>query len=230
MKRSDCAAVCFCVALALFYTITGPRPAPAAVSSGASQVHVYLLRGFMNVFSPGIDSLATEIGNRGIPVSVNNHLLWPGFADTAIENYRAGKEKTIIVIGHSLGASAAAAMAERLGQAGIPVSLLVTFDPVTRPTIPANVRRAINFYDSSGIGTPAQKASNSHGAFANVDREDLNHVSITTAPDLHAKVLSYVMEAIRSSGGSAPAAQRSRQHNAVAPESARGAAVTGGVQ
>lgn len=168
----------------------------------------------MNVFSPGIDSLATEIGNRGIPVSVTNHLLWSGLAETAIQNYSAGKEKTIIIIGHSLGASAAAAMAERLGQTGVPVSLLVTFDPVTRPSIPANVKRAVNFYDSNGIGTPTEKASNFHGTLVNVDRRDLNHISITTAADLHAKVLSYVMEAIRSrrrvGRGGARSPQRSR--------------------
>jgi pimeloyl-ACP methyl ester carboxylesterase len=150
-----------------------------------------------------MDSLTAKIQSRGIAASVYNHLAWPSLAETAIQNYRSGRERTIILIGHSFGAGAAISIAERLGQVGIPVSLLVTFDPVVEPTIPANVKRAVNFYVSNGMGTPVARASNYRGALDNVDRKDLNHVSITTAPEIHRKVLGYVMQVV-SSGARRP--------------------------
>jgi pimeloyl-ACP methyl ester carboxylesterase len=173
---------------------TARRPAHARSSS-----HVYVFRGFLNVFSPGMDTLAEKIQQRGIRTTVHTHGAWAELAETAIENYRAGRERLIIVIGHSFGAGAASAMAERLGQSGVPVKLLVTFDPVVKLTIPANVSRAYNFYVSDGIGVSTDSAVPNRRSSSNVDRKDLGHISITTAPDLQRRVLGYVLEATRPS-------------------------------
>jgi pimeloyl-ACP methyl ester carboxylesterase len=190
--------------------LVAPGPgggAALARPSHGSSTHVYVLRGFINLFSPGMNTLAAEIKAKGIPTSVHDYSEWLSLADTAIEKYRKGGEKTIIVIGHSFGAVAAASMASRIGDAGVPVKLLVTFDPVVKPTISANVARAYNFYVSNGIGYAAQRAANYRGPLSNVDRRDLNHVSIATAPDLHRKVLGYVLSAVgsRPSREAAPA-------------------------
>src|SRR5450631_2744629 len=101
-----------------------------ASAAPKSSSHVYIMRGFMNVFSPGMNTLATELQQRGIPASVHDYTDWLSLTETAIQNYRNGREKSIVVIGHSFGASAASSMARQLGQAGIPVKLVVTFDPV----------------------------------------------------------------------------------------------------
>jgi hypothetical protein len=167
-----------------------------AAAAPRYSAHVYVLRGIMNVFSPGLDSLTEKIQKRGIPASVHNHLAWPSLTEEAIRNYRNGRAKSIIVIGHSLGAGAAVSMAEQLRQAGVPVQLVVTLDPVSKPAFSANVKQAYNFYVSNGIGTSAERAPKSRTALTNVDRNDLGHVSITTAPDIHRKVLSYVTSAV----------------------------------
>jgi pimeloyl-ACP methyl ester carboxylesterase len=165
-------------------------------ASAAPSAHVYVLRGFLNVFSPGLDTLTTEIQERHIPATVSNHTAWGSLAETAIEHYKAGSERSVVVIGHSLGGSAAADFAERLREAGVPVSLMVTIDPVPGPVVPDNVKRAVNYYVSTGMGSAATRSASYRGPLTNVDRKDLNHVSITTAPEIHRQVIGYVLQAV----------------------------------
>src|ERR1700685_3870769 len=75
---------------------------------GMSQprAHVYLLRGLMNIFSLGMDTLATELNRRGVYTTVDNHADWQSLADGAAARYKSGSEGPIILIGHSLGADA----------------------------------------------------------------------------------------------------------------------------
>src|ERR1700730_9095395 len=93
-----------------------------------SRAHVYLLRGLMNIFSLGMDTLSEELNRRGVYATVHNHTEWQGLADPAAAKYKAGTEGPIIIIGHSLGADAAMEMANYLGRKGIPVALVVPFD------------------------------------------------------------------------------------------------------
>lgn len=72
------------------------------------------------------------------------------------------KDARIIIYGHSWGASEAAAFARRLGRLQIPVLLTIQLDIIRKPgqkpgVIPANVERAINFYQPAGPlhGLPA---------------------------------------------------------------------------
>lgn len=44
---------------------------------------VYLLRGFMNVFSLGMDEIAAKLHQQGIYATVHNHLAWSELADEA---------------------------------------------------------------------------------------------------------------------------------------------------
>ena len=62
----------------------------------------------------------------------------------------------IILYGHSWGASAVVALARELEQQKIPVLLTIQVDSITKPgqddrIIPANVLRAVNFYQSNGL-------------------------------------------------------------------------------
>ena len=69
---------------------------------------VYLLRGLTNVLSPGIDQLADELRKRDISATVANHLFWNSLANEALRDCRSDPETSIVLVGHSLGASAAA--------------------------------------------------------------------------------------------------------------------------
>jgi hypothetical protein len=165
-----------------------------------SRAHVYLLRGLMNIFSLGMDSLAEQLNRRGIYTTVDNHADWQSLADGAAARYRAGTEGPIILIGHSLGADAVMEMAAYLGRKGVPVALVVPFDGTESFSASANVARVLNltqhYYVSAGPGF--------HGALTNVDlRSDPNidHLNIDKSPRLHARVIAEVLAIVGSRRG-----------------------------
>ena len=86
------------------------RPRPRTVSQSAP-AQVYLMRGFMNVFSLGLDDLATQIEADGIPAAVTNHADAPTVVNQITARYASGDRSAIILIGHSLGADAVIEMA-----------------------------------------------------------------------------------------------------------------------
>src|SRR5580698_5397450 len=94
------------VLAALMMAALGSSP-----SMAESRAHVYLLRGLMNIFSLGMDTLGDKLKSHGINATVHNHAEWQSLADTAAARYRAGTEGPIILIGHSLGADAVMEMA-----------------------------------------------------------------------------------------------------------------------
>ena len=98
--------------------------------SGGESVHVYLLRGLLNVFSLGLDDLAEKLQRRGIAASVGNHADWEVLAGEIVARRRAGWKGSIVLVGPSLGADVVYPMAEELGKQGQSDSLIVSFDPL----------------------------------------------------------------------------------------------------
>ena len=159
---------------------------------------VYLLRGLTNVLSPGIDQLADELRQRNISATITNHLFWNSLANEAIQDCRSGRVSSIVLVGHSLGASAVLSAAEQLQQAGLHVALIVTFDPVVRSSVPSNVHFLRNFYISDGLGMAVQRGENFHGLLRNVDLKssaELGHVSVTTSPWIQKQIMSDIISA-----------------------------------
>jgi len=111
--------------------------------------HLYVLLGLGNN-SPGLSEFGSRIGARGIPTTIRNYGDWPALAQEAIQQYRSGRLRSIMIVGHSLGGSAALDMAAELGRAGVPVHLVVTLDPVGGSQVPSNVRRSVNFLPTGG--------------------------------------------------------------------------------
>jgi len=134
----------------------------------------YLFRGFIGVLDWGMDELAQRINGNGVTATVNSYLVWRGVADRAVSDYRSDPEP-IAIIGHSLGGDAAVAFAERLAAVGIPVNLLVTYDPTRfADNLPPNVERYINLYRSHsvlGSGDVVQ-GRDFHGHYASFDLKD----------------------------------------------------------
>jgi pimeloyl-ACP methyl ester carboxylesterase len=116
-------------------------------SRGAA--HLYVLLGLGNM-SPGLSEFGSKIGRRGIPTTVSNYSAWPTLAQDAIEQYKKGRLRSIMIVGHSLGGNAATAMATELGQAGVPVQLVVMLDPVGELEVSSNVRRSVNIRPKNG--------------------------------------------------------------------------------
>lgn len=173
--------------------------------------HAYLLRGFLNVFSLGMDELAEKIEQRGIRASVYNHMMWSSIVSDAIDGYKSGRIRSIMIMGHSLGAGAAVSAAEEIGRAGVPVSLVVTFDPVGQMTAPKNVGRFVNLFVSGGWGSGVLRPDGYRGRLENIDQAknyDVGHISIAQSTALHNRVVAYVVEAAKTGGSTAGRAKK----------------------
>jgi hypothetical protein len=201
-----------------------------AASLGAAQAreHVYLFRGLADVFSLGMNTLADQLNERGVYATAHSHTDWKPLADKAIAAYKAGKERPIILIGHSLGADAVMLMADYLGDRGVPVALLVPFDATQSFPVPGNVGRCINFtqrdyaHMRSGPGF--------RGSLSNVDLSSdssIGHTNIDKVPRLHARVIDEVLAIVGGRGGAAaspkpaspsePSAKGAEGHGAITP-------------
>jgi hypothetical protein len=172
-----------------------------------SRAHVYLLRGLMNIFSLGMDSLCEELNRRGVYATVHGYGEWESLADRAAANYKAGKEGPIILIGHSLGADAVMEMATYLGHKGVPVALVVPFDGTQSFAASDNVARVLNLtqrkYAYMGRGPGF------HGSLVNLDVSsdpNIDHITIDKSPRLHARVISEVLAIVGSHRGEPGAA------------------------
>lgn len=155
---------------------------------------VYLLRGFLNVFSLGMDDLAAKLQADGISATVMNHAEADLVTSRIVTSYNGGDRGPIVLIGHSLGADAVVEVADGLARYNIPVALLVLFDGTEPHQIPANVATAINYTKHFMIAS----ATGSSGVVSNVDLSgdaSVDHLSIDTVPSLQAQTLDYILQA-----------------------------------
>lgn len=178
---------------------------------------VYVVRGWRDLWSNGMDQLAGQITQAGIDADVYRESQWNAL-DQAIERRQRSDSpaRALVLIGFSYGADDVLRIAHDLGHDGIAVDLLITIDPVTPPAVPGNVRRCYNYFQSNGIwdlfpwlrGIPL-KASR-RGQLVNADlrrdRRDLlepntSHATIAANPKLHREIVARVIEA--SSGPNA---------------------------
>jgi pimeloyl-ACP methyl ester carboxylesterase len=177
-------------------------PAPAATIEHGQ---VYLLRGLANVWSRGMNQLTEKLVAKGVRASAYNHSRWQELVAEAADKYAKDKNfAPIILIGHSLGANASVLMAERLGEAGVPVRLIIAFDSLSRSNaekvrIPANVEEVLNFYKAKGWGLEMIPGKGFKGKIDNVnlnERRGVGHLNMDKNPELQAQVVSVVLEAL----------------------------------
>ncbi len=167
----------------------------AAIHRAVSRPHVYLMRGLLNIFSLGMDQLATQIQSHGIDASVYNHTFADFIVGRIVQMYRAGDHGPYMLVGHSLGADAVMGMAQELNTQGVPVALVVPVDGTGSSFAPRNVACVINLtqrryaYMRPGVGF--------HGVLDNVDFSGdpgIDHLTIDKSPQVQAEALRYVLE------------------------------------
>ena len=122
--------------------------------------------------SPGLAEFGAKAKAHGIPTTVGSYADWAGFAKDAIGQYKSGRVRSIIIVGHSLGGGAARAMALELGRAGVPVRLMVAFDPVGEQRVSSNVRRSV---------TILPKGNETHFSVIRAHARELNRYVFGTA-------------------------------------------------
>jgi hypothetical protein len=200
-QAKQIAAVLIAVCLASF----GEAATRLEPPGGAEKVTIqprgraYLFRGFIGLLTDrGMDKLTERINRTGVTADVNTYMIWRGVADQAISDYRRDPEP-ITIIGHSLGGDAAVKFAERLDAAGIPVSLLVTYDPTRfAHSVPPNVERYVNLYQSSNIlggGGDVVQGRGFHGHYASFDLKDrrgMYHTNMEKFGDIHDQLVSKI--------------------------------------
>jgi hypothetical protein len=184
-----------------FATCTAQAKAPA------TGTRVYLLRGLMNVFSLGLDQIGTKLQAQGIPVTVANFVSWSSLADEAAAEYKSGRVRTVILVGHSAGATVLPDMVARLSELGVPVKLAIGLDSTFRTQLAGHADRYINFYIASGVGEPVVRTKGFRGALENVDVQSVpgvGHISIDKNELIQQKVISAIDAVVFSRQGSAP--------------------------
>jgi thioesterase domain-containing protein len=162
----------------------------------------YLFYGLIPQIDWGMDELAQRINRSGIAAGNYSHASWRSVADQAINDYRR-EPKPIAVVGHSIGGNSAVQFAQALGAAHVPVSLLITYDPNRgSDSIPANVHRYINLYQSSNIlgGGDLAPGPGFHGHYASYnlkDRSEIIHVNL----DKFSRIQELLAAKVRSMAG-----------------------------
>jgi hypothetical protein len=208
------------IAILLFGLSIDPGAAHAA--PGESNAHVYLVRGVLNIFSLGMDEIAAKLQQQGIAATVHNYMMWASIADDAAAEYKSGRVKTIVLVGHSSGATSLPDIVARLDQQGVPVKLAIGLDSVFRTSLAGRVGRYVNFYVANGAGTRVEKTRDFQGTLENVDVEKLpgvSHLTIDKNQLMQQKIIAAIDAAVFSNSGLKRASREKKQQPR--PEEAR---------
>jgi alpha-beta hydrolase superfamily lysophospholipase len=163
-----------------------------AVSHAAAAPQVYLMRGFLNVFSYGMDGLAAELRAAGISATVSSYAEWQAVAREIAANYKAGHRGPIVLVGHSFGADAVMDMGAYLGELGVPVALIVPFDETYPHAASANVAHVLNIYKSADAKITRGPGFRGEITNYNVPDANVSHTNIDKVPRLHSMVINRI--------------------------------------
>jgi hypothetical protein len=158
----------------------------------AAENRVILLRGYLGLFSNGLDELADELRAKGFDVEVRRHLYWTDVVNDILRDRAAGKIGTLTFVGHSQGGNDALEIATALQVSHVPIDLIVTLAPVYPKPVPANVARAIDYYQAGGWGSPLTPGQGFRGTLQNhnvAGDQNISHFNIADNPGIRAAVV-----------------------------------------
>jgi hypothetical protein len=177
----------------------------------ASPGHVYTMRGLLGVFSRGMDTIAVrvekELGVRATSLADPD---WKGLSRYLIAQEKSGTlPRPLILVGHSFGGDDVVRVCKMLGRHDISVDLLVLVDPDTPPTVPANVKRCVDFFRSHPTtdvvpmlrGVKVKVLDPSKTELTNFDVrtagvdfsiDDVSHITIDKKPEVQEMVLAEI--------------------------------------
>jgi len=166
------------------------------LNGARADTEVYLLRGWFNVFSTGMDTIAEQLKSKGIRAEAMGHLAWKSAVDTILRERGSGQTSRLVLIGHSQGANNVIDMAKELERHNVAVDLLITLVPWMQNPVPANVVRAVNYYQSPGWGSPLEGEPDFKGQIDNINiASDMGtfHITIDKTPKIQAAVVAEVV-------------------------------------
>jgi hypothetical protein len=169
----------------------------AATAKVQTDTRVYLLRGLLNVFSLGMDTLQERLSAMGFEAEVFNHNGWITIANKIAEDRKRGHQGAVVLIGHSLGADVLFQLTERLDKEKIPVRLAVFFDPTISHDISMNVEYVLNLYQLNGFGRKVTAPKGYKGELVNMDLSgdaSIGHGTIDKSEKLHELVVEKIIK------------------------------------
>ena len=173
----------------------------APVSSQAEEV--YVIRGAFNVFSAGMNQMAKAMQARGINARAYSNGAWSGLADDIIKRNKQGRVSfPIVILGHSVGGQEAPLMSNKLTAAGVPVRLVIGFDPGFAKPKPftSGSPSVVNFWiEGGGRGNPYRSAGGFSGSIQNVNIKaftNADHVAIDKDAAVQSRALALVYAAV----------------------------------
>lgn len=185
-------------------------------------VHVYTMRGWLGIFSQGMDTLAQKVENElGIQAKAMSYHERDKLISHITTAYDAGELKgDIILVGHSFGADAQLEVAKALDEHNIPVKLLIAIEPTRKKVIPKNVSHVYQL--ASGTSFPKEmlgwgRVYDKTSAQTTVKRMDLtkgegadkmHHFNMTTYP----KTLNLELDLIKQVLGAQQPQTTARAH------------------
>lgn len=177
--------------------------AMAPVSANAAEV--YMIRGFLNVFSAGMNQMTDKLRARGVNAKSLSNGQWKAVANDIIKRSKAGAVSyPIVIAGHSVGGQEAPQFADTLAKAGVPVALVVGVDPgfAAPPPFTAGSPRVVNYWiQGSSRGNPYRAAGAFGGSIQNIDIRPFSsadHVGIDKDPAVQSRIISTIMSVVGS--------------------------------
>ncbi len=159
-----------------------------------------LLRGWFGVFSTGLDSVADQLKALGIEAEVAGHLNWQNEVTEILRDRSAGRVGPLVLVGHSQGANNVIDIARALQPYNVTVDLLIALSPFLQNPVPANVVKAIDFYQGPGWGQPLEAERGFHGKIVNINLVDdptISHIGMDKSEKVQAEILKEIT-ALRS--------------------------------
>jgi len=172
----------------------------SVAGSPAIAEEVYMIRGFLNVFSDGMNQMTKQLKARGIKARAISNGAWQEVASDIIRRSKQKKVSfPIIIAGHSLGGVEAPRFANALGKAGVPVALVIGLDPgfPQPPAFGKGTKRVVNYKIPSGKNY--RKGAGFKGSIKTFDvsKYGTDHVGIDKNKKVQSLVISQIRKAVR---------------------------------
>lgn len=142
---------------------------PMAMAGAASHdvARVFFIAGFASALDADLGRLDDHFSVPGVRGEVYVPLLWRRAARDAAAVYEeSGGTTRIILIGHSMGGQKVYKAAQYLNERGVPVALVIAFDPARGSEVPANVAASVNYYLEPNL-SPVTPGPGFHGRLDN---------------------------------------------------------------
>jgi hypothetical protein len=185
------------------FLVVGIAASTVLTTTPAKAEEVYFIRGFMNIWSRGMDQMASKLRARGVNAKAISNGQWEGIARDIVKRSKSGAVSyPIIIAGHSTGGQEAPQFANTLAKSGVPVKLVIGVDPgfAAPPPFTTGSERVVNFYiKNSGRGKPYRATASFNGSITNIDIRpfsNADHTQLEKDPVVQARIIGQVMSAL----------------------------------